>query len=138
MHYVTVDLEGASRDYFDTRESLLDALRQIEVETPGATVELYVVTYDDAGVPQGEPERADEALAETNEILFLSLAPAGRVPIPILTGPRHWARMVSATQGSPGDFRVSKNGITVTWRDGRADTDVNETDARVPPAKTFV
>jgi len=61
MRYVIVDLEGASRDYFETREAVREALGEAERDWPGAAAELYVVTYD-AGVELGEPERGDELL----------------------------------------------------------------------------
>lgn len=63
MRYVLVDLDGASRDYFATRGAVHDALCEIELEGEGAAAELYVVTYDDDGSKQGQPERGDELLA---------------------------------------------------------------------------
>lgn len=69
MRYVLVDLDGASRDYFSTRGAAHLALEEIEAEAPGSASELYVVTYDDDGVRQGDPERGDELLTRP-EIVF--------------------------------------------------------------------
>ena len=60
MRYVIVDMEGASRDYFDTRDDVLEALRGLEEEHPGIAGELLVVTYDDEGRPVGEAESGEE------------------------------------------------------------------------------
>jgi hypothetical protein len=62
MRYVIVDLDGASRAYFDTRGHILKALRDLEDETPGIAAELHVVTYDDSGARIRSPEPADSLL----------------------------------------------------------------------------
>src|SRR5688572_6218775 len=63
MRYVIVDLEGASRDYFDDRQDLVQSLDEIENDHPGITAELFVVAYDAEGARVGKPERADEIRA---------------------------------------------------------------------------
>lgn len=67
MRYVIVDLEGASRDYFETSESAREALFEAELDAPGSAAELYVVTYDDTGTESGEPERGDELLRSASK-----------------------------------------------------------------------
>jgi hypothetical protein len=89
MRYVLVDLEGASRDYFSSRDAAREALLEIEEEAPGASTELYVVAYDDDG-RAGRPERGDELLS---------------TPVLDWAAPRVASRIVSGassiTTGSP-------------------------------------
>jgi len=62
MRYVIVDLDGASRAYFDARGPALKALQELEEETQGIAAELYLVAYDDDGARVRGPEPADELL----------------------------------------------------------------------------
>jgi hypothetical protein len=64
MRYVIVDLDGASRDYFDTLDAVGSALREAESDAPGAAAELYVVAYSDGGDRMAETVRGDEWLAK--------------------------------------------------------------------------
>ncbi len=61
MRYVIVDLDGASRDYFDTQDAVGNALREAESDAAGAAADLYVVAY--AGDQMAlDPVRGDEWL----------------------------------------------------------------------------
>jgi len=62
MRYAVVDLDGASRDYFDTLDAVASALREAERDVSGAAAELYVVAYDDGGARLADPVRGDEWL----------------------------------------------------------------------------
>lgn len=73
MRYVLVDLDGASREHLPTRGAVRMALEEIEADAPGSASELYVVTYDDGGVRQGEPERGDEVLARSQVVFSPAL-----------------------------------------------------------------
>jgi hypothetical protein len=74
MRYVLVDLQGASREHFESRDAARNAILELEDEDPGVAGELYVVAYDDDGSQVGEPERGDELLSRP--VLNWSDAPA--------------------------------------------------------------
>jgi hypothetical protein len=57
MEYVLVDLDGASRDYFDTQGAVRAALKEL-----GEAAEFYVLVYNGAGEQLGEAIRGDEWL----------------------------------------------------------------------------
>lgn len=61
--YVIVDLEGASRDYFDYLDDLAAWLQRATQKHPGVERELLVRTYDDAGKKIGKAQWAAECLA---------------------------------------------------------------------------
>jgi hypothetical protein len=63
MRYVLVDLQGASREYFASRDAARNAILELEDEEQGIAAELYVVAYGDDGGRVGEPERGDELLS---------------------------------------------------------------------------
>ncbi len=69
MRIIMLDLEGASRDYFDSRQELVDALEELEAEEPGTAAELFVATYDDDGRLVAELERGDEVLEQYSRTL---------------------------------------------------------------------
>lgn len=61
MRYVIVDLDGASRDYFQAPDAVRSALRDFESDG-GAVEDLFVVAYDANGDRLGSPVRGDDWL----------------------------------------------------------------------------
>jgi hypothetical protein len=74
MRYVLVDLQGASREHFESRDAARNAVLELEDEDPGVAGEVYMLAYDDDGSQVGEPERGDELLSRP--VLNWSDAPA--------------------------------------------------------------
>jgi hypothetical protein len=135
MRYVIVDIDGAPRDYFATLADVLEALQEVEADAPSALNELYVVTYNDDDVRHGEPLRGDEVLAALTEDPTFAAAAMRRIiaPISTLDGPRPWSDLAVQTVGNFGIVRVVKDGKTIVWRHGTAESDTtNYTDTRVP------
>jgi hypothetical protein len=63
MEYVWSDKDGRTRDFFNSREGAISALREEERERPGLTKGWMLLTYGDDGEELGELEWAEDLLA---------------------------------------------------------------------------
>lgn len=63
MTYVTVDMTGAARGHYETREELLRALDRLQSRDPELIGDLVVFTYTPEGEVDGEPVDAGHLVA---------------------------------------------------------------------------
>jgi len=74
MEYVWSDRDGRTREFFDSRDDAIEALREEEKAQPGITAGWMLLTYDDDGEEVGDPEWAEELLRQETVVSFVTVA----------------------------------------------------------------
>jgi hypothetical protein len=74
MEYVWSDKDGRTREFFDSRDDAIEALREEQNAQPGITAGWMLLTYDDDGQEVGEPEWAEDLLPTDTVVSFVTVA----------------------------------------------------------------
>ncbi len=88
MRYVIVDLDGASRAYFNTRGEIRSYLQDLRDDDAGIIADLFVVAYAEDGQRVGGPQSAEE-LVESPVLDWsdvLPVAPSGSSLVAFVLG----------------------------------------------------
>jgi hypothetical protein len=84
MEYAWSDRDGRTREFFDSRDEAIEALREEENTQPGITAGWMLLTYDDDGEEVGNPEWAEELLSQETVVSFVIVGEGvgAFVPVP--------------------------------------------------------